>query len=168
MVEAGFAEMDLAVDDARENVKVAGLDDTFGLGRVELAEGGDATVTDGDVADAGAVMVDDRSAEHDEVIGLDHGRLRWSLRVLRPARWRFGVPPAGPRDEQPMTVLSIGNPAKVALLADGRVVNGSGAAYLSLREIATCELRDDPSKDCLITRSRGRGGDRGGWGKISR
>ena len=68
---ARLAEMHLAVDDAGQDVKPGAVD---GLGRAsaaKAAEPGDPAVPDGDIADRGAVVIDDGSAFQNEIIGLE-------------------------------------------------------------------------------------------------
>ena len=66
--EAGLAEMDLGVDNAREDVEAAAVDGVFrGVGG-EIAEGGDAAVADGNVGEVDAVVVGDSAVLEDRIV----------------------------------------------------------------------------------------------------
>ena len=77
VLQARLAEMHLAVDDAGQDVQAAAVDRRAGARRAEIADRGDAAAADADVAQARAVMVDDRAALQ------DRGR-RWSPWRVEP------------------------------------------------------------------------------------
>ena len=83
---ARLAEMHLAVDHAGQDVQAAAVDRLAGRRLAEIADRGDASVRDADVAQAVAVMVDDGAACQDEVVGRRHavasGSCRGSARRL--------------------------------------------------------------------------------------
>ena len=63
--------MHLAVDHPRQHVQPAAIDH-LGGGRPDVADGGDATAGDGNIAHALAVLVDDRAAFEDQVVFARH------------------------------------------------------------------------------------------------
>jgi hypothetical protein len=71
---ARFAEMDLAVDDARQDVKAGAVDRLASGSAGEIAERGDAPAADAHIAPGDAVMIGDDAASEDEVECLRHGR----------------------------------------------------------------------------------------------
>ena len=74
--QAGLAEMHLGVDDAGQEVEAAGVD-LFARARAgEVADRADSPAGDADVAHPDAVVVDQRAAFDEEVVGVRHGRLR--------------------------------------------------------------------------------------------
>ena len=81
---ARLAEMDLAVDDAGEDMEAGAIDDLAGRRRVDAADGGDPAVARRDVANSGTVLVDDRAVPEDDVEGLGQGGLR-GPGLARPA-----------------------------------------------------------------------------------
>ena len=76
VLQAGLAEMDLAVDHARQDVKAAAIDPLAGGSLSERPDAGDAAADDADVAKARAVLVDDGAACQDDVEGGCHGAPR--------------------------------------------------------------------------------------------
>ena len=73
MLKAGFTEMHLRIDDTGKYVQALRLDDLRGRGRAaEIAEGGDPSAPNCDIADAFSVMVDDRRAPNNDVERLNH------------------------------------------------------------------------------------------------
>ena len=64
---AGLAQMHLAVDDAGQDVQARAVDRFRPPGAVEMADPGDAAAGDGDVAEAGAVVIDDGAALQDQI-----------------------------------------------------------------------------------------------------
>ena len=74
MLKAGFAEMDLAVDDARQHMQPACVDCVLSLGAAEIA---DFYYVAADDTDIGMVVTDAgdyRAAADDEIEVLCHGR----------------------------------------------------------------------------------------------
>ena len=69
--EARLAHVHVAVDDARQHVQAAAIDD-LGGGAGQLADPGDAAAGNGDITDAFAVVIDDRAALEDQVVAFRH------------------------------------------------------------------------------------------------
>ncbi len=71
---AGLAEMDLAVDHARQDVQARAIDDLPGAGLRQIADGGDGLADQSDVARRDSVLVDQHAAAQDQIVGvLRHG-----------------------------------------------------------------------------------------------
>ena len=71
--KARLAEMDLRVDDARENVKPAAIDALARRGAAQGADLGNAPVANPDIAQADAVLVDHGPVEEDAIETWRHG-----------------------------------------------------------------------------------------------
>ena len=74
MNEAGLAEMHLAIDDARQDVKAGGGDDGRGARRRQRADRADASLDDPHVARADPVVIDERAALDEKIEGPRHVR----------------------------------------------------------------------------------------------
>ena len=75
VVEAGLAEMHLAVDHARQDMQAPALDLPLGGGLRQIADGGDPAGAHADVALHASVVIHDDAAFEDQVEGLGHGNL---------------------------------------------------------------------------------------------
>jgi hypothetical protein len=64
--------MHLGVDDAGQDMEVAGVHKLGGSGSIETADGGNAPCNDADVALADAVMVDDSAALDQDIVMFGH------------------------------------------------------------------------------------------------
>ncbi len=73
VLQAGLAEMHLAVDDTGQDVQAAAIDRLTGRSLAEIADSGDAPCPHADIAPALAVMVHHSAACQDEVEGGCHG-----------------------------------------------------------------------------------------------
>ena len=71
--DSRFAEMHLAVDDARQHMQTATVDRLAGACLRQVADVHDRPVADADVAGAFAVLIEHGPAAEDEVVGLRHG-----------------------------------------------------------------------------------------------
>ena len=69
---AGFAEMDLRVDDAGQDGEAGAIDDLAPGTGVNRADGGDAAVADADIAESYAILIDDGAVPENEVEGRWH------------------------------------------------------------------------------------------------
>ena len=82
VLEAGLAEMHLAVDHAGQDVQAGGVDGLAGEPFADRADLGDAAVPHANIGKPLAVMIDDGSAFEHEIEGL--GQVRLLLRGLAP------------------------------------------------------------------------------------
>src|SRR5690606_28216634 len=87
LLEARLAEMDLRVDDARQDVQAGAVDRLAGGAGCNAAERSDTAVADADVTGAGAVVVDDRAALQHQVECLCHRSCLHPLASPPPAAY---------------------------------------------------------------------------------
>ena len=69
----GLAEVDLGVDDARQDGQARGVEHLAGRGLRQVADGGDLAAAHADVGQAAARVVHHLAAADDQVVGLSHG-----------------------------------------------------------------------------------------------
>ncbi|MNE60998.1 hypothetical protein D3C80_1561810 [compost metagenome] len=74
-LQTRLAEVDLGVDDARQDRQAGGVEHLARRGLTQIADEGDAAVDDADVGLAASGVVGDFAAPHDQVIGLGHWRI---------------------------------------------------------------------------------------------
>ena len=86
VLQAGLAEVDLRVDDARQDMQAPAVDRAPGGGSRQVADGGGHARVDPDVPLAPAVLIDDDAALEHEVEGLGHGQ-----HLLAPPSGMTGV-----------------------------------------------------------------------------
>lgn len=70
--QAGFAEMDLGVDHAGQDMKAACVDPLACAGLREIAYAGDAPVLDADIGLPAPVLIDECAAGEDHIEGRGH------------------------------------------------------------------------------------------------
>ncbi len=80
---AGLAKMHLAVDDAGQHVQPLAFDPLAGVRARKIADGDDAPGDDADVALAHAVLIDERAAGKDRIVGRRHSCLASSAACRR-------------------------------------------------------------------------------------
>ena len=75
-VRPGFAKMDLGVDHARQQVQPPAIDHLAGRSPRQIADGRETAAANAEVAQAFAVMVDDRAAFEDQIVAVGHAGMR--------------------------------------------------------------------------------------------
>ena len=72
MFEARLAKVHLRVDDARQDMQAGGINDFAGTCGGERADGDDLAVFDAYIAWSDAIVVHERSALDENIVGLRH------------------------------------------------------------------------------------------------
>ena len=80
--QAGIAKMHLAIDDARQDVEAGGVDHGGGARRRQGSDGADPTIEDPYITEADPVMIDERAALHEKIVGLRHV---WAPSTVAPS-----------------------------------------------------------------------------------
>ena len=81
--QAGLAEMDVAVDHARQQVQAAAVDHFAGMAARKIADRRETAAADAEIARGYAVVVDHGAALEDQVVGFSHAGTALK-RALRP------------------------------------------------------------------------------------
>src|SRR5690606_33828725 len=82
---AGLAEMHLGADHAWQDMQARGLDRLSSRGAPKIANRGDFTFSNSKGALGRAILIDDRAAFDDQVIGGGHSKCRASAALPRAA-----------------------------------------------------------------------------------